>query len=83
MAVQFSHTVNFRSRQNESGKDVLVNICGKVTCVSEVVKLKDSLLFMVKFIPNVDIIIKVMLIKFLFVTYNSFTFISEEESIIL
>ncbi|XP_053389468.1 uncharacterized protein LOC128552453, partial [Mercenaria mercenaria] len=47
--------LNGRCRE---GAECSVSVCGKVTCVSEVVRIKDNHIFMVKFIPNVDVIIK-------------------------
>ncbi|XP_053389466.1 uncharacterized protein LOC128552451, partial [Mercenaria mercenaria] len=50
--------IGILSGRCREGADCLVNVYGKVTCVSEVVRIKDNHLFMVKFIPNVDVIIK-------------------------
>lgn len=45
-------------RINKSGADITVNIAGRVLCVSEIFRIKDCQLFMVKMLPHVDIIIK-------------------------
>ncbi|XP_060594540.1 uncharacterized protein LOC132748892 [Ruditapes philippinarum] len=46
------------NKRQQRGTDCVVNVIGKVICVSEVVRIKENHLFMVKLAHNVDLIIK-------------------------